>query len=73
MVEEWILNQIHHAIIRAYLEMSFYDFVENVLHHTPNENDLWQLEKWEDFQIMCKGLVRFSHEYFTRVIQLNST
>ena len=73
MPEKYTLKQIRSAIVHAYMNTHFDEFVITILQRVPNENDTWQIEKWEGFQDLCKGIVRFPEEYFANVIHTNST
>ena len=72
MEERYTLEEITTFINKAYMNTNYTTFVREILQMERRENDVWQEEKWENFQAMCKGLLRFPKEYLARIMQVNS-
>ena len=69
--ERFTLDEITSVVREAWNNMDYVAFVENILRVPPRKNDAWQLEKWQDFQNVCRSLLCFPKEYLARVIQAN--
>lgn len=69
MEERFTLDEIIHAVGKAYVMMSYHDFVITILQTTPHKDDVQQIEQWQSFQAMCNCLLRFPREYLARVVQ----
>ena len=72
MEERYTLEEITTFINKAYMNTNYTTFVREILQMERRENDVWQEEKWENFQDMCSGLLRFPKEYLARIMQVNS-
>ena len=72
MEERYTLSEVRGMIGNAYNNLNYNRFVEEILQTSPREPDVWQEEKWELFQAMCIGLLRFPEKYLANVMHSNS-
>lgn len=64
----WTLDDAARMLKRASVRLDFYAFVDKVLERKPNINDVWQMEKWEQFQELARGASRMPVEMIAAVI-----
>ncbi len=68
MSERITPEEFRKVFLRAYHQLSFNVFVENILHAVPNYNDVWQEEKFFLFQRAAESLGRLSLEMTNDII-----